>query len=523
MRMFASIAAALLSVMAVAGAPAAAAPSPLSARIAAVIARPALRHAIVGIEFRDLVTGRRIYALNADTLFAPASTTKTVTVGAALDALGPDFRFHTRAYRLGAIDAAGTLHGDLVLVASGDPDLSARQHPDDSLAFNDEDHSYGGDPVAGDALGPLRDIARQVAAHGIKTVDGHVLVDASLFPEGDTESGTGFVVSPACLNDNIVDVRVGPGAAPGQPAVVLATLPVTPYVTFVNQAKTGVARSPGTVAFASDSANADGSRTVTLTGSIAASGKPVWIQYGVPVPSAFLSAALRDVLRDNGIVSAPEAAAPIPPDFHALALQYTDANLVADHVSAPLSEEARVTLKVSQNLHAHMFPYLLGALLGHDSVHSNSAGLKIEHDWLARAGLDLTAAAQADGEGTAAFTPDFMTAYLSYVARQPWYQAFYRSLPVLGRDGTLAGIAQKTPAAGHVVGKTGTDELPDYLNRGILVSAKGLVGYFTTPSGRRVVFAIYINNLSVKNDAEVDSVAGQTVGELAAIGYESIR
>ncbi len=34
------------------------------------------------------------------------------------------------------------------------------------------------------------------------------------------------------------------------------------------------------------------------------------------------------------------------------------------HVSPPFAEEVKVTLKVSQNLHASMTPYLLGAVLG---------------------------------------------------------------------------------------------------------------------------------------------------------------
>ena len=47
-------------------------------------------------------------------------------------------------YREGAIDATGTLHGDLVLAASGDANLSQRIQPDGTMAFENEDHSYDG-------------------------------------------------------------------------------------------------------------------------------------------------------------------------------------------------------------------------------------------------------------------------------------------------------------------------------------------------------------------------------------------
>jgi len=42
--------------------------------------------------------------------------------------------------------------------------------------------------------------------------------------------------------------------------------------------------------------------------------------------------------------------------------------LVAEHVSPPFREAAKVILKVSQNLHASMMPYVLGALRGKEST-----------------------------------------------------------------------------------------------------------------------------------------------------------
>ena len=90
--------------------------------------------------------------MNANKLFVPASTTKTLTEGTVLAKLGADYRFHTVIYRTGPIDKKGTLKGDLVLVASGDPNLSNRIQPDGTLSFVDEDHSYGGPAVTGDPL-----------------------------------------------------------------------------------------------------------------------------------------------------------------------------------------------------------------------------------------------------------------------------------------------------------------------------------------------------------------------------------
>ena len=131
-------------------------PPTLAERIATVLERAEFRHALWGIEFRDLDTGQAVYTLNADKLFTPGSTTKLLTEGTALALLGAERRFTTRLYALGEISRRGVLDGDLVLVASGDPNLSARVRADGTLAFENEDHSYDGDPstraVPGDPL-----------------------------------------------------------------------------------------------------------------------------------------------------------------------------------------------------------------------------------------------------------------------------------------------------------------------------------------------------------------------------------
>src|SRR5581483_6464536 len=153
----------------------------LDKRVQEIISRPEFRHAHFGIEIYSVERSRPIYLLNEQKLFAAASTTKLLTEGTALALLGPDYRFHTRIYRTGPV-TNGVLQGDLVLVASGDPNLSNRIQPDGTLAFEDEDHSYGGPDskgLPGDRLLVIRELARKVAAAGIKRVSGHLLVDAT--------------------------------------------------------------------------------------------------------------------------------------------------------------------------------------------------------------------------------------------------------------------------------------------------------------------------------------------------------
>ena len=480
------------------------------------MARPEFAHAFFGVEFYDLDAKRPVYRLNGDKFFIPASTTKLLSVGTALELLGADYRFHTRVYRTGPISADGTLDGDLVLVASGDPNLSGRARPDGTLAFKDEDHSYAGEAVDGDPLAVIRELAGQVAARGVKRVAGRVVVDASLFKGGDREGGTGVVISPMVVNDNVIDILVTPGKNPGDPAT-LAVSPVTAYLRLTARAVTIPKDSVATAKFTRDDANPDGSRTVTMTGSIAAGSKIGLVPYPVPDPVRFAEFVFAEALHAHGIVAAPCQAGESV-DFGALAASYTDQAAVAEHISLPLSEEAKVTLKVSQNLHASMWPRIIGAVIGRKT--EAQAGFDLEREWLARAGLDVNSASQSDGAGASAhYTPDFMVAYLAYMSKQKSFPAFFAGLPVLGRDGTLAKIQVESAAAGMVHGKTGTFGASDLLNQGQIVTAKGLAGYFTRLDGRRFAFAVYINNVFVKRDADVGKIVGQAVGEIAAAGY----
>ena len=492
----------------------------LADRIQTIIDRAEFRHAFFGIEFYSLDTGKAIYKLNDEKLFTPASNTKLLTEGTALELLGGDFRFHTRLYRTGPVAADGTLDGDLVLVASGDPNLSGRINADGTLAFENEDHSYDGDPqtraVPGDPLLVIRRLAQAVAERGIRKIRGHVIVDISLFPEGTRELGTGVVISPVVVNDNLIDVTVGPGAEVGAP-VVFKQAPATAYLTFINKATTGKPDSKPRLNWSPAIKNANGSYTVTITGTFPASKPGILYNYAVPEPSRFAETVLVEALREKGITV--EMAPPGDRrDFKTLAAAYLPEQLVAEHVSPPLKEEIKVTLKVSQNLHASMTPLILAANL---AKNSDRTGFDLEHDFLERAGLDLTGASQGDGAGgNAHFSPEFMVSYLVYMSKQKDFQTFYDALPILGRDGTLFDIQAASPAAGHVHAKTGTFSVYDPLNRKLLVTAKGLAGYMTTRTGEHLAFALYVNNVSVAAEsAEIKRVAGQMLGELAAAAY----
>ena len=78
--------------------------------------------AAVTLDVRAL-DGQVLASHNQQLAFNPASVMKLVTTAAALDLLGPDYRWITRVYVQGNL-AGDVLDGDVVIQAGGDPRLA---------------------------------------------------------------------------------------------------------------------------------------------------------------------------------------------------------------------------------------------------------------------------------------------------------------------------------------------------------------------------------------------------------------
>ena len=128
----------------------------LRAKIAEVLAKPELSSAMVGIKVVSLDNGRVLFEENAGKLLRPASNMKLYTVAAALDRLSPDYRFSTSVYANTRPDAAGVVHGNLIIYGRGDPSLAAR--------FNNGDYFKG-----------INDLADRIVAAGVKRVEGDLV------------------------------------------------------------------------------------------------------------------------------------------------------------------------------------------------------------------------------------------------------------------------------------------------------------------------------------------------------------
>jgi len=444
-----------------------------------------------------------VYELDGRKAFSAASVTKIPTCLTALETLGPDYRFRTPVARYGEVEGDGVLHGDLVLEAVGDPNLSNRI-VGDALAFSDIDHSQGDVagalPVEGDPLAVLRSLAGKIYEAGIRRTCGLVRVNLCGSDEGERDLGSGLRISPICVNDNIVDVHVTPGQK-GEKAA-LRFQPAAPIFEFVNETVTVAPEQPTTVRFVEDEDPSDPS-VVRVRGNVPA-GKPFWTCYGVPSPRRYAEALFRIALRDAGIALDDSSAAHAHADGARIE--------VASHTSPPLREAVKVVLKVSQNLHAELLVRASGGGL-------RDAGFRAVRELFERAGLDVSESAQARGAGGGYFSPATACRLLQYAARQSYASAFREALPVLGVDGTLHDIQRTSPAAGHVRAKTGTFGHRDELNSVHHLSAKALAGYIDAKSGRVYVFAAFANNIHASSATSANDI-GELLGEIASAARE---
>src|SRR5437867_1149837 len=91
----------------------------LTKALDAILDGPELQTGFSGVCIQSLKDKSVLYERNADRVFLPASNNKLLTSAAALGILGPDFTYFTRLAYTGALDADGTLKGDLYLRGSG--------------------------------------------------------------------------------------------------------------------------------------------------------------------------------------------------------------------------------------------------------------------------------------------------------------------------------------------------------------------------------------------------------------------
>jgi serine-type D-Ala-D-Ala carboxypeptidase/endopeptidase (penicillin-binding protein 4) len=498
---------------------AAAADEKLSPQLREVINDTRFKHAHWGILVADRATGEVVYECDADKLFPPASTAKLYSVAAALDALGSAYCFETPVYRRGVVNAKGVLEGDLILVAVGDLTLGGRTTATNEIEFTRSDHTYANPSgvavlTSGDPLAGLKALARQVVGAGVRRVRGQVIIDARLFdPATSTGSGP-EQVTPMIVNDNLIDLTVTPTAIGSRAKVDWR--PRSASLELDAQVDTIAAGGVTKIDFRSV-----GDNRFVVRGRIAADrARFVYVQE-VADPAKWARSLFIEALEQAGVTVSASAYEANPANL--LPKQGDERGLVRVALlkSPPFSENVRLALKVSHNLHSSTLPLLIAVRHGKRRLED---GLRLQHDFLKQAGLDVDSISLAGGAGGAeadCTTPRMNVALLRYMATRPDFVVFARGLPILGVDGTLADdVAAGSPARGKVRAKSGTLLWKNLMNDHFVLTSKAMAGYLTAKSGRELVFSFVVNDVQIEDAPQAKKIA-KVLGHLCEIVEEA--
>lgn len=453
-------------------------------RVEAILGSEPLSKGEWGLVVADAETGATLYEKNADKLFVPASNMKLFTTALALAKLGPDYRFQTTLETRGAISPEGTLDGDLVLVGRGDPNLSNRRFP---LEGKEE---FDGTPER-----VLAELADSLVAKGVKRITGDVVGDDSYFPRDRYPSGWeiddmvweyGAAISAIAVGDNTVTLTLAPGQRLGDPVGASVT-PETPDFLVTNEVVTSAAEVKSELRLTRE----PGAGRVTVRGTMPANGASRKLVLAIEEPAGHAAALLARLVAARGIQIDGRTRANHEPEPAG-----TPRSVIAQHVSVPLAQSVKLVNKISQNLHTEL---LLRAAARQSATWNTPEDLlKFPADFYLAAGIAPGDVLQADGSGLSRHdlvTPRAVTQLLAYALKQPWFPAYYDSLPVAGVDGTLENQLKNTPAAGRIHAKTGSVE-----------HVRTRSGFVETPGGRRLIFSLMSNNLPGKNHEASDAL-----------------
>ena len=451
--------------------------SDLARRIDVAIDESDLAGARWGICVISMTDGSILYARNGDKLFTPASNMKIYTTGVALDLLGADYRWRTSVYANAQPDTNGRVPGDLILYGRGAPDLVLESKDDNR--------------------GSLARLADDLYGRGVRSVSGNVIGDESYFRGDSLGDGWQWTdlqwyyaaeASALSINGNEVEVNFVPAGTAAEPSVV-RTSDTESYVTVQNRMALRDRSGPATIGLHRGLSD----NNVEVWGEFAPGSKGFGARLSVHQPALWAAKLFVRALKTRGIQVEGQTQvrdSRVPPNQR---FDPTHSHELAFVQSQPLSEIAKKTNKESINLYAELILRTLGRERGEMAAlppeagrerGDDEAGLAVIRIWLARAGIAGNRLALHDGSGLSRLdlvTPETSAQLLYSLSKTASGPIFKESLPIAGRDGTLAGRLKTM--ADKVSAKTGT-----------LTYDNSLSGYLTTSMGQPFTFSIMCND-----------------------------
>ena len=426
------------------------------------------------VTIRDAKTGQLIYSSGGTKPVTPASNQKLLTGAAALELLGENFRFTTSMWTSGSTSGS-TLNGHIHLKGQGDPTL-----------------------VKSD----LVYLARQLKAKGITRINGNVVGDSTWYddvryadkmqPEDEPYYYSAQTMALTLSPNNDFDagsviVSATPGTSGSAPKITLE--PATSVMAISNTAKTGAKGSANTLKITRKL----GSNTIVVSGSLPAGAatKKEWIS--VVNPTGYALDVFKKALQAEGITFGSGHGQLIRSKLPSGAVK------IAETKSDTLKNLMSIYMKLSNNSMAEHFTKEIGVVKKGKGTWP--AGIQAVKEYGTSVGLSMNSWTLIDGSGMSyrnRLTTDQVSLLLHTVRSEPWYPAFYASLPVAGNPdrligGTLRNRLTSTATKGRVIAKTGS-----------LDNVKSLSGYTRTASNEEIVFSILTDQNSTSMIPHID-------------------
>lgn len=464
-----------------------------------IINTPPLHRAHWGVAVYDLAAGVPVVRHNPERLFIAASTIKLVTAAAALDLLGPTFRYET-AVEL-AIDGDGSARR-VVVRGSGDPSL--------------------GKPFHADPLAPLDSLADSLAAAGLRRVAGPIVIDQSRFDSAlvhpawerfDLDWYYAAPVAPFAVMSGAYEVVVTPGA-PGARAAV-----TVPFGAELVSVDAGIRTVEGDGEWDDVLRRLPDRDALVLRGTIGAAAGPDTSWIAQTDPGRLAGRALRRALEREGIpVEGPVIVryepVPLVERAGAVARAASGTDLAGSPRSArvvwrspPLRVIIRQALERSDNwVTEQVLKTLAARLLGRGDWGGGTD--LVERYLVETVGVAPEAIYIRDGSGLTPqglLSPDALVALLRHAHAQPWGATFRDALASPGEPEST--LEHRLPGHGRRVdAKTGT-----------LRHVNALSGFLRTLDGRELVFSI-LSNGSGRPSWEVQAAIDRIVESLITSG-----
>jgi D-alanyl-D-alanine carboxypeptidase/D-alanyl-D-alanine-endopeptidase (penicillin-binding protein 4) len=442
-----------------------------------------MERGVFAVDVKSIDTGERLYELNAGRLMMPASNMKILTLAAAAEVLGWDYRFVTTLETNGTV-ADGVLRGDLIVRGRGDPSINSRDGRAEAVLF---------------------EWTRALQAAGITAIDGRIVGDDQAFDDEGLGAGWawdylqyGYAAPAGALefNENTATLTISPGTAAGSAAFL--TLSAASGFTIVNRAVTGATGSIETLDYRRHLDRA----VLEVTGSIPLGSASAVRSVAVLNPTLFFAQALKDGLAARGIPVSGDAVDLDDVAAEMLMEGAVERRVLATTESPPLRAIATVLMKVSQNLYAETLLKAVAASGG--GLGTTEGGRMAVRALLDSWGVPRDAYVMYDGSGLSRY--NYVTARTLTTVLERLYgdarhrDAFIATLPTAGRDGTMAARLRRTRAEGNALAKTGS-----------IANVRSLSGFVRTRDGEMLVFGILTNHFVIP---------AATVNWMADLGVE---